>query len=96
MEECEAELGQLLQVYGYYAANVACQLHDSLLKLAKHAIDLSEASLLPFVKEEKLLGVPLLVLANKQDLISALSADEVCGIHVEDAKAEQFLECAMD
>jgi ADP-ribosylation factor-like protein 3 len=29
------------------------------------------------MQEEKLAGVPLLVLANKQDLISALPADDV-------------------
>ena len=29
------------------------------------------------LKEEKLVGVPLLVFANKQDLLNALSADEI-------------------
>ena len=30
------------------------------------------------MKEKKLLGVPMLVLANKADLLSAKSHDEVC------------------
>lgn len=30
------------------------------------------------LEEEKLGGIPVLIFANKQDLLSALSSDEVC------------------
>lgn len=41
---------------------------------AKTGVELGQ-----LLEEEKLGGIPVLVFANKQDLLSALSSDEVCG-----------------
>ncbi|KAF8061363.1 ARL3 [Scenedesmus sp. PABB004] len=43
----------------------------------RRRIDECGAELAQLLEEEKMRGVPVLVLANKQDLLAALSADEV-------------------
>lgn len=60
------ELVLLLQVYVVDSADQA--------RLEEVNVELTKL----LTEEEKLAGVPLLVFANKQDLLSALSAADVC------------------
>ena len=46
--------------------------------------------------EEQLSGIPLLVLANKQDLLNAMMCDEIVeGLHLNNVRDRTWCECYM-